>query len=372
MKLYREALSLGLSLTALISACSAANADQYVDEAKAYIASITAPGAAWTGPTSGPKAQGHRVVVFVNYDQRNSGGRAVGEFAAEAAKILGWDYRVLDGQGTVSGQTAALNQAIALKPDGIILGSVDALEHNPEITQAVNQGIKVVSWHSGTTSGKIEGSPIFTNVTTDPKETARAAGLYAVADSDGKAQVVLFTDSAYQICITKTNAEKAAIEGCKTCKVLAVEDTPLGEASTRMPQLTATLVGKYGSGWTHSIGINDLYFDFMAPSLQAAGVSGDGQPRNISAGDGSESAFQRIQTKQFQIGTVAEPLRLHGFQVIDELNRAFAGDPPSGYSAPVHLFTPANVGSDRGPGGIYDPANGYEQAYRKIWGKTSS
>ncbi|HEY1943050.1 MAG TPA: substrate-binding domain-containing protein [Roseiarcus sp.] len=367
-----QALRLGLAVSALAIASSLAHADEYVDKAKAYIASITTPGGAWTGPTSGPKAQGHKLVVFVNYDQRNSGGRAVGEFAGEAAKIMGWDYRVLDGQGTVSGQTAALNQAIALKPDGIILGSVDALEHNPEITQAVNQGIKVVSWHSGTTAGKIAGSPIFVNVTTDPTEVARAAGLYAVADSNGAAKVVLFTDSAYQICVTKTNAEKAAIEGCKTCQVLAVEDTPLAEASTRMPQLTATLVAKYGDNWTHSIGINDLYFDYMAPSLQAAGVAGDGKPRNISAGDGSESAFQRIQSDQFQIGTVAEPLRLHGFQTIDELNRAFAGDPPSGYVAPVHLFTPANVKSDRGPGGIYDPSNGYEQVYRKIWGRPAA
>jgi ribose transport system substrate-binding protein len=372
MQTKQRALRLGLALSALLAACAAAAADEYVDKAKAYIDQITKPGAAWTGPTTGPKAQGHKSIVFVNYDQRNSGGRAVGEFAAEAAKILGWDYRVLDGQGTVSGQTAALNQAIALKPDGIILGSVDAIEHNPEITQAVNNGIKVVSWHSGTNAGKLEGSPIFTNVTTDPSEVAHAAGLYAVADSDGTAQVVLFTDSAYQICTTKTNAEKAAIDGCKTCKVLAIEDTPLGEVSARMPQLTSTLISKYGSNWTHSIGINDLYFDYMAPSLQSAGVAGDGKPRNISAGDGSESAFQRIQSDQYQIGTVAEPLRLHGFQVIDELNRAFAGEAPSGYSAPVHLFTPANVKSDRGPGGIYDPANSYEQEYRKVWGKTSS
>lgn len=360
-------LATGVALSAL--AAHAAVADEYVDQAKAYITQITAPGAGWTGPTTGPTAQGKRLIVFVNYDQRNSGGRAVGEFAAEAAKIMGWDYRVLDGQGTVAGQTAALNQAIALKPDGILLGSVDAIEHNTEITQAVNQGIKVVSWHSGTKAGKLDGSPIFTNVTTDPSEVARAAGLYAVADSNGTAQVVLFTDSAYQICTTKTNAEKAAIEGCKTCKVLGIQDTPLGEVSTRMPQLTTTLKAKYGDNWTYSIGINDLYFDFMAPSLQAAGVPGDGAPKNISAGDGSESAFQRIEGNQYQIGTVAEPLRLHGFQVIDELNRAFAGEQPSGYSVPVHLFTPANVKSDRGPGGIYDPANGYEAVYRKIWGR---
>src|SRR5215467_7946445 len=207
-----------LSLTFMTSAAvlgltvGLARADADVDQAKAYISQITAPGAPWSGPTTGPKAQGKRLIVFVDYDERNSGGRAVGEFAGEAAKIMGWDYRVIDGQGTVSGQTTALNQAIALKPDGIILGSVDAIEHNPEITQAVNNGIKVVSWHSGTVAGKIASSPIFTNVTTDPTEVARAAGLYAVADSNGTANVVLFTDSAYQICIKKTDAEKAAVE----------------------------------------------------------------------------------------------------------------------------------------------------------------
>src|SRR5262245_42531103 len=252
----RVPLTLMTSAAMLALSVGVARADDYVDKAKAYVAQITQPGAPWTGPTTGPKAQGKRLVVFVDYDERNSGGRAVGQFAGEAAKIMGWDYRVIDGQGTVSGQTTALNQAIALKPDGIILGSVDAIEHNPEISQAVANGIKVVSWHSGTVAGKSPGSPIFTNVTTDPTEVARAAGLYAVADSNGTANVVLFTDSAYQICITKTNAEKAAVEGCKTCKVLEIEDTPLAETTTRVPQLTTTLLSKYGDGWTHSIAIN--------------------------------------------------------------------------------------------------------------------
>ncbi len=367
--LLRAGAPIALALFAGASVTSFAWADDYLDKAKAEIAQVTAPAPPWTGPTTGPKAQEGKSVVFVNYDQRNSGGRGVGEAAAEAAKIIGWDYRVLDGQGTVQGQTAALTQAIALKPDGIILGSVDAVAMNTLIQQAIDAGIKVVSWHSGMTPGKIEGSNIITNVTTDPGEVGRIAGLYAVADSDGTAGAILFTDSAYAITIAKTNAEKAAIEGCSGCKVLGIEDTPLGDVQNRMPQLTTSLLTKYGKAWTHSVAINDLYYDFMAPSLQAAGLPGDGAPKNISAGDGSESAFERIGSKQYQLGTVAEPLRLHAFQLVDELNRAFAGEAPSGYSFPVHLFTPDNVDKDRGAGGIFDPANGYEDIYKKIWGK---
>ena len=61
-------------------------------------------------------------------------------------------------------------------------------------------------------------SPLFTNVTTDPKEVGKATGLYAVADSNGSAGVVLLTDSIYQIATTKTDASASAVQGCKSCK----------------------------------------------------------------------------------------------------------------------------------------------------------
>jgi ribose transport system substrate-binding protein len=135
-----------------------------------------------------------------------------------------------------------------------------------------------------------------------------------------------------------------------------------------MPPMTTALLQKYGDQWTHALSINDLTFDFMAPSLASAGIAGNGQPTNISAGDGSEAAFQRIRDEQYQAATVAEPLRLQGWQVIDEVNRALAGEKDSGYVAPPHLFTPDNIQFDGGPNNIYDPDNGYTDAYKKIWG----
>ena len=44
-------------------------------------------------------------------------------------------------------------------------------------------------------------------------------------------------------------------------------DTPIAETSPRMPQLTTTLLQTHGAKWTHSLAINDLYFDFMGPAL---------------------------------------------------------------------------------------------------------
>jgi ribose transport system substrate-binding protein len=64
---------------------------------------------------------------------------------------------------------------------------------------------------------------------------------------------------------------------------------------------------------------------------------------------------------------VAEPLNLHGWQLVDELNRLFAGERVTGTVFPVHLVTADNVDQDGGDRLLYDPANGYRDIYRRIW-----
>jgi ribose transport system substrate-binding protein len=359
---------LALAVAGALGSAPPAAAQDAVAEAKAFVEQVTAPNPPWNGPSTGPAAQPGKTIVYASADQRNGGARGVGEGVEEAAGKLGWTVRVLDGQGSVSARSSALNQAIASKPDAIVLGGIDATEQASAIEEAARQGITILGWHAYAKTGPHDSLPIFTNITTDPLEVAKAAGSYAVAESDGKAGVVIFTDSVYEIAIAKSDAMAEVIKACEGCKLLEVVDTPLADASSRMPPLTTALLQRYGDAWTYGLSINDLTFDFMAPSLAAAGIAGDGQPRNISAGDGSAAAFQRIQQEEYQVGTVAEPLRLQGWQVVDEANRAFAGEKDSGYVAPAHLFLPSNIDTDGGPKGIYDPENGYTDAYLKIWG----
>ena len=199
--------------------------------------------------------------------------RASATAPKEAAEAIGWEFRLLDGQGAPSTRASALTQAIALQPAGIILGTIDAREQAPLIEQAVAQGIKVVGWHSGGAPGPIEGVPgVITNITTDPLEVAKASGLYAVVDSGGKAGVIVFTDSIYAIAIAKSDATAEAVKECAGCKVLEIVDTPIGDLQNRMGQLTTSLLSKYGADWTYSVAVNDLYYDFSAPSLQSAGI----------------------------------------------------------------------------------------------------
>ncbi len=354
-----------LAGVAFAAAAPAARADAMAD-AKAFLARYAAKVTAWDGPTTGPKAVAGKTVVVLAGDMKNGGILGVTNGIAEAAKVVGWTVRVLDGAGSVSGRTAAFNQALTLKPDGIVVDGFDAVEQKPGLDAAGKAGIPVVAWHSGPEIGALKDGPVLVNVSTDPMAVSDAAADWAFVDAGGKPAVVVFTDSQYAIALAKANRMKAQIEKLGGT-VLSFEDTPIAETSNRMPQLTTSLLQRLGSKWTASLAINDIYFDFMGPSLAAAGIAGEGAPKSVAAGDGSESAYQRVRAGEYQSVTVAEPLLLQGWQLVDELNRAFAHQPPSGYVAPFHVVTKDNIGFDGGPKNMFDPDNGYRAAYTGIW-----
>jgi ribose transport system substrate-binding protein len=62
-------------------------------------------------------------------------------------------------------------------------------------------------------------------------------------------------------------------------------------------------------------------------------------------------------------------LNLQGWQLVDELNRAFTGEKWSRYLSPLHVVTADNVEFDGAAKNTFDPANGYKDEYKKIWGK---
>ena len=355
-----------VSLLALMAA-SPAFADA-ISDAMAEVQKYAGQKTEWDGPTTGPVAAEGKSIVVLAGDLKNGGILGVTKGVQEAADKIGWTMNVLDGAGSIQGRAAAFGQALALNPDGIIINGFDAVEQQAALEQVKAAGIPIVSWHAGPVIGPDPESGIFTNVSTDAMEVSAAAAKWAFADAGGKPGVVIFTDSTYAIAIAKADKIKETIEALGGT-VLEYVDTPIADTSTRMPSLTTALLQKYGESWTHALAINDIYFDFMGPALAAAGIPGDGSPKAVAAGDGSESAYQRIRTDQYQAVTVAEPLNLQGWQLVDELNRAIQGEEWSGYTSPLHVVTADNISFDGGDNNLFDPGNGYRDEYARIWGK---
>jgi ribose transport system substrate-binding protein len=329
--------------------------------------SLSASAEDFDGPKAGPKAAAGKSIVVLAADMKNGGILGVTTGIEEAAAKIGWSVKVLDGAGSVQSRSAAVGQALALKPDGIVINGFDASEQQAALEGVVSAKIPMVSWHSGPKIGCDAPGGIFANVSTDAMDVSKKAAEWALADGGGKPGVVIFTDSTYTIAILKAAKMKEIIEA-NGGTVLQWVDTPIAETSTRMGPLTTTLLQTHGAKWTHSLAINDLYFDFMGPALAAAGVDGKANPKAGSAGDGSEAAFQRIRSNEYQAVTVAEPLNLQGWQLVDELNRAISGEACSGYITSPALVTQEGLKAS-GDSNQFDPQNGYREAYSTIWGK---
>lgn len=320
----------------------------------------------WDGPTTGPTAAEGKSIVVLAGDLKNGGILGVTSGVEEAAAVIGWDVRVLDGAGSIQGRTAAIGQAMALQPDGIIVNGFDAIEQQAALEGVTGAGIPMVAWHSGPKIGCDAPGGLFANVSTDAMTVSEVAAQWALDDGGDTVGAVIFTDSTYQIAIDKADRLKEVIEaGGGT--VLEYVDTPIADTSSRMGPLTTSLLQKYGDSWTHALAINDLYFDFMGPALAAAGIRSEDGPQAGSAGDGSEASFQRIRSATYQTITVAEPLNLQGWQLVDELNRAIQGEPCSGYVTSPALVT--QEGLSKIEGNSFDPDIPYRDAYSDIWGK---
>jgi ribose transport system substrate-binding protein len=360
----RPMTAIALAAVAGASLIAPAFADAVAD-AKAAVAKYAGPQTTWEGPTKAPKPEPGKKIVFLSGDEQNDISHLYGVYIKQAGEKLGWNVTVIDGKGSPTSWLAGLNQAIALKPDGIAMFA-DAASLQDPIKAGVAQGIKFVGLHAAGLPGPQPDLNLFVNIQEDPREIGKAEADWAIADSDGKAHVVILSHNEYAIAKVKSMATKDEIEKCAGCKVLDYANSPASEAAQRQPQLTTSWVQRFGLPiYATSVGDND--WDFAVPVLRAGGV--DPAQAKLIAADGNRSAYDRIRKgDQYQTVTVSEPIELQAWQAVDELNRAFHNEPPSGFVQPPFLVTTDNIHMEGGDKNTFIPSNNYKQHYLEIWG----
>ena len=187
--------------------CSASMAAaDAVSDAKAWSRRSPKPNPPWDGPTTGPDGRGGKTIVYVSTDQRNGGARGVGEGVKEAAGKIGWTFRLSTARARSPAASSGLEQAIASQPDVIVLGGIDATEQAAAVEAGGEAGDRGRSAGIPTPRpARIDTLPIFTNITTDPLEVARAAASYRLrAEPTARSARSIFTDSTYEIAVARS------------------------------------------------------------------------------------------------------------------------------------------------------------------------
>jgi ribose transport system substrate-binding protein len=352
-------------LLGLAVGVGAARADEVLDQAKADVEKATGLQTEWTGPVSAPTPAKGKKIIYLSGDEQIDTSHEYGVYMKDAGAKLGWDVTVIDGKGSPTSWLAAFNQAIALKPDGIAIFA-DAASLQDPIKAANAQGITIIGLHATALPGPYPDLGVFFNIQGDPRNVGKIQAEWAIADSDGKARVVILTHNEYKIAETKSGATKSAIEKCTGCEVLEYANSPASEAAQRMGQLTTSWIQRFGTPlYVTSVGDND--FDFAVPVLRTGGIS----PNDVKliGADGTRSAYDRLHKgDQYQAMTVSEPVELQAYQAIDEFNRAFNKQQPSGFVQPPYIVTAKNVEAEGGNDNLFVPSNDYVKHYLDIWG----
>jgi len=333
--------------------------------AHADVALMASQHTPWDGPASAPKPEPGKRIVWLSVDEQNQASHQWGEAIREAAGKIGWVTTVIDGHDSPTGWLDGLNQAIALHADGVVT-DVDFTSLQSEVKSARQRGIVFVGIHAAARPGPQPNLGLFVNIGQDPAAIGRAQADWIIANSDGHAHVVVTTHGEFAIAETKARATEARLKQCSTCVVEEYSNSPMAEVAQRQPELVTAWVQRYGTP-LYITAVADYTLQFQIPALKAGGVPPSAVI--LVGADGDKSAYERIRAgNQYQQVTVAEPYEMEGYEAVDELNRAFHQQPPSGMAQRPYLVTPGNIHAQGGDHDTYIPDNDYKEHYLALWG----
>jgi ribose transport system substrate-binding protein len=340
-----------------------------VEQAKAIVAQRTKPQTEWLGPTSGPRAStGPVTIAWVSGDESYSTYIGWGNGVRQAAQALGWKVLTFNGQGTVSGQLAAMQQALAANPTAIITPA-DANALQKPIKEAVARGIPVIGIHATAFPGPHPELGLYQNIASSPAEIGQSQAAYVIAMSNGKARVIHMVDNSFAIARFKARAATEPIKHCQGCQLLEITNVPIGDLATRVTPTVSGLLARYGKGWWMTTCCDD-YYPYVASALHAAGVSPE--DAHLVGADAPPATYDLIRKGNYEVASVPEPSTLFGYEAIDAVVRAMAGEPPAKFIQPTYIITKDNVDAEGGKNHEFVPSNNFACHYLNIWKGTNN
>jgi ribose transport system substrate-binding protein len=341
-----------------------------------YKSTETAP------PSSSPPIAKGKSVVFLSCGQQAAGCSTPAKNVGTVAKLVGWKYSVVDGQlGANNGYQKAMEQAIAQKPDAIVLWGENCTDVKQSILSANAAGIKVFGAGSSDCDDKYTPSgpqkALFAgNVIFNPeaktigelyKQIGQSQAAAAINASQGKAQVMRPVTDTISFAQWETEGQDEMLKRCSGCKVVAEQKYSPGEIGP-----TGPLIQKFTSDLTKYPDANTtlLAFDsftttggFSKAIVQAARANKMYTAAAEGYSDGMALIRQGNQGLQSMPSYSADWI---AWATVDELNRLFNNQPLVPEGIGVRLVDATHNLPPEGKD--YQSPVDFASAYKKAWG----
>jgi ribose transport system substrate-binding protein len=356
---------------------SASDSSAYLDGVKATVDRLlSAQGTYQAPPETAPKPEPGKKVWLISCGQSITACSIPIGGAENAAKSMGWEPQMFDTKGDPTQAGAGIRSAIAQKADGIFIYYIDCKYMRKPLEEAKEAGIPVVGAEVFDCNQTDPGAPeLLTYKTTytagldgpypEPVHYDKfiydwgiAQALYAIAKTDGKANLLGFSDDSALGGLQDQLGYAAEFEKCAECSYTLVK-FPL-TAFDKIQELTSQNLLKN----PEANAVAGAY-DAITTSGVAQAAAASGRDLIVMGGEGSEAGMDMLRSGGKITGGAGMPLAWEAYAAIDNLNRIFHDEPTVGSGIGLQLFDKDhNVPAEGG----FKPPVDYVAAYEKAWG----
>ncbi len=356
----------GILIAPVLAACqsaaddaggSDADAAAIVAESKERVAAAMAE-VTKGAPETSPPVQEDKFVVMIPCSVASEGCAQPARAALDAAEAIGWRAQLIDGKDTADTQNAAVRQALALKPDGIITFAINPKTIQGALAEARKQGVKVVA-SSATPSDLVDFSDI---PSTDAwKLSGSLLADYAITETEGRVKALVLHDTGFDVLTDRHGAFVERLEECATCEVLEDQTFTFSDLATSVPRLVQQMAQRHPD-------FNTIYidYDYAVPAVLQGLRSIGADDKIVLGSDGTSAAIQLIREDGGQTATTAFALGWIGWSDVDALNRIFAGESPEPAAEVIGVKLIDGAIAD-GIDGLWGGDVDFESAYRELW-----
>lgn len=362
MKVLFAVASFALGCASVGLATQSARADDAAFRLKAtkIVAAKSAPQTS-RPPTSGPKLVHGKTIVNLPCAMGAEGCARPARAFEEAAKLVGWHSILIDPAGDPSKMANAVQRAISIKADAIVLAAIDVSTIQGPLEEAKKAGIKIVGFGS-IDKGHVLAAEIPSAQSFIDDGYTMGAAVYKLSGYNLK-MIEMRGDEFGVVANRAVGAEKY-VKDCQAaggvCQIVASENFLVTDLTTRVPEQAIAQVRRYPDFTVLWAGY-DAGLNFMIQGLKSANLTDSGFAVGF---DSNVANLDIIRNGGFQRASVGLPMEWIGYGMVDDLNRLFNGQQPVEQGVHSELLSKSNVPASGPYVGTFD----FRSAYKKLWG----